>query len=81
MTHGPERFDVTLAGEFNLDLMLYGLPETLPAERELLAKRAETMLGGSPAITAHNSTTATGGVTAFQSRTPCSNFWQNMCCR
>ena len=54
MIHGPERFDVTLAGEFNLDLMLYGLPETLPTERELLAEHVETMLGGSPAITAHN---------------------------
>ena len=30
------RFDVTLVGEFNLDLLLYGLPEELPVERELL---------------------------------------------
>jgi len=49
-----KRFDVTLAGEFNLDLLLYGLPEELPVERELLADRAEMVLGGSPAITAHN---------------------------
>ncbi len=49
-----KRFDVTLAGEFNLDLLLYGLPEDLPVERELLAERAATVLGGSPAITAHN---------------------------
>jgi sugar/nucleoside kinase (ribokinase family) len=49
-----KRFDVTLAGEFNLDLLLYGLPEELPVERELLAHRAEMVLGGSPAITAHN---------------------------
>ena len=41
-------------GEFNLDLLLYGLPEDLPVERELLADRAEMVLGGSPAITAHN---------------------------
>jgi sugar/nucleoside kinase (ribokinase family) len=54
MTIPPDRFDVTLAGEFNLDLLLYGLPEALPIERELLAERAETLLGGSPAITAHN---------------------------
>jgi len=47
-------FDVTLVGEFNLDLLLYGLPEELPVERELLADRAEMVLGGSPAITAHN---------------------------
>jgi sugar/nucleoside kinase (ribokinase family) len=48
------KFDVTLAGEFNLDLLLYGLPEELPVERELLADRAAMVLGGSPAITAHN---------------------------
>jgi hypothetical protein len=29
------QFDVTLAGELNLDLILYGLPAELPAEREL----------------------------------------------
>jgi sugar/nucleoside kinase (ribokinase family) len=48
------KFDVTLAGEFNLDLLLYGLPEKLPVERELLADHAAMVLGGSPAITAHN---------------------------
>jgi len=48
------RFDITLAGEFNLDLLLYGLPEELPVERELLASQAAMALGGSPAITAHN---------------------------
>jgi len=47
-------FDVTLVGEFNLDLLLYGLPEELPVERELLPDRAEMVIGGSPAITAHN---------------------------
>jgi sugar/nucleoside kinase (ribokinase family) len=54
MTTVVRKFDVTLAGEFNLDLLLYGLPEELPVERELLADRAEMVLGGSPAITAHN---------------------------
>ena len=33
------RFDVTLAGDTNLDLVLYGLPDDLPAERELLADK------------------------------------------
>ncbi len=33
------KFDITLVGEFNLDLLLYGLPEALPLERELLADR------------------------------------------
>jgi sugar/nucleoside kinase (ribokinase family) len=49
-----DRFDVTLVGEFNVDLLLYGLPEALPPERELLADRMALLLGGSPAITAHN---------------------------
>jgi sugar/nucleoside kinase (ribokinase family) len=48
------KFDVTFAGEFNLDLLLYGLPQELPVERELLADRAAMVLGGSPAIAAHN---------------------------
>jgi len=31
-----KRFDVTIAGEINLDLILYGLPEDMPVDRELL---------------------------------------------
>lgn len=30
-------FDVTIAGEVNLDLILYGLNEEIPVDRELLA--------------------------------------------
>lgn len=48
------QFDVTLAGELNLDLILYGLPEQLEPERELLADRMALTLGGSSAIFAHN---------------------------
>jgi len=48
------RFDVTIAGELNLDLILYGLPEDLPRERELLANRMMLTLGSSSAIVAHN---------------------------
>jgi sugar/nucleoside kinase (ribokinase family) len=48
------RFDVTIAGELNLDLILYGLPEELPEERELLAQRMTLTLGSSSAIAAHN---------------------------
>jgi sugar/nucleoside kinase (ribokinase family) len=58
------RFDVTLAGEANLDLMLYGLPENLPADRELIADGMALTLGGSPAITAHN-LAALGSRTGF----------------
>jgi sugar/nucleoside kinase (ribokinase family) len=48
------RFDVTIAGELNLDLILYGLPDELPPERELLADRMMLTLGSSSAIVAHN---------------------------
>ena len=48
------RFDVILAGELNLDLILYGLPAELPPERELLAQRMMLTLGSSAAIVAHN---------------------------
>ena len=48
------RFDVTIAGEINLDLILYGLPEQMPLERELLASGFEMTLGSSSAIVAHN---------------------------
>ena len=48
------RFDGTIAGEVNLDLILYGVPEELPRERELLADRMMLTLGGSSVILAHN---------------------------
>lgn len=47
-------FDITIAGEINLDLILYGLPAELPLEQELLANELEVTLGSSSAITAHN---------------------------
>jgi sugar/nucleoside kinase (ribokinase family) len=49
-----KRFDVVIAGEANMDLLLYGLPEALPTDRELLAEGMQFVLGGSSAITAHN---------------------------
>ncbi len=61
------RFDVTIAGELNLDLILYGLPEQLPPERELLADRMALTLGSSSAIVAHN-LAALGSRVGFQSR-------------
>ncbi len=59
-------FDVTIAGEVNLDLILYGVPEELPRERELLANRMKLTLGGSSAILAHN-LAALGSRVGFQS--------------
>ena len=61
------QFDVTIAGELNLDLILYGLPEDLPPERELLARRMMLTLGSSSAIVAHN-LAALGCRVGFQSR-------------
>src|ERR1700688_258085 len=61
------RFDITIAGEANLDLILYGLPDELPPERELLADRMMVTLGGSSAILAHN-LSALGSRVGFQSR-------------
>src|ERR1051325_8897506 len=61
------RFDVTIAGELNLDLILYGLPEQLPPERELMTDRLMLTLGSSSAIVAHN-LAALGSRVGFQSR-------------
>jgi sugar/nucleoside kinase (ribokinase family) len=49
-----KRFDVTIVGEINMDLILYGLPEVMPLERELLASGFGMTLGSSSAIVAHN---------------------------
>ncbi len=48
------RFDVTVVGELNLDLILYGLPQEIAPEREYLANRLTLTLGSSSAIFAHN---------------------------
>ncbi len=61
------RFDVTIAGELNLDLILYGLPDDLPPERELMTDRMMLTLGASSAIVAHN-LAALGSRVGFQSR-------------
>ncbi|HWZ83989.1 MAG TPA: sugar kinase [Terriglobales bacterium] len=46
--------DICIAGELNFDLILYGLPQQMPAERELLADSFSMTLGSSSAIVAHN---------------------------
>src|SRR6184192_3013144 len=61
------RFDITVAGELNLDLILYGLPEELPRDRELLASGLTLTLGSSSAIVAHN-LAALGNRVGFISR-------------
>ncbi len=47
-------FDLTIAGEVNLDLILYGLDTEIPVDREVLATGFEMTLGSSSAILAHN---------------------------
>lgn len=48
------QFDIALVGEFNLDVIFYGVPEDLPPERELAARDMELLMGGATAITANN---------------------------
>ena len=48
------KFDVSVVGELNLDLIFYGLPETLELDREHLATDLGITLGSSSAIFAHN---------------------------
>jgi hypothetical protein len=47
-----KRFDITIAGEINLDLILYGLSRVMPLERELLGTDFRVTLGSSSAILA-----------------------------
>ncbi len=61
------RIDVSIAGELNLDLLLYGLPEQLVPERELLAEGMMLTLGSSSGIVAHN-LAALGAKVGFSSR-------------
>ncbi|RXS94388.1 carbohydrate kinase family protein [Silvibacterium dinghuense] len=49
-----KQFDVIVPGEINLDLILAGLPEEMPLERELLGDDFAVTLGSSSAILAHN---------------------------
>jgi len=56
------RFDISIAGEVNLDLILYGLEESIPVDREILASNFEMTLGSSSAILAHNLSVLGSGV-------------------
>ena len=48
------QFDISVVGELNLDLVLYGLPKELELDREHLATDLSLTLGSSSAIFAHN---------------------------
>lgn len=67
------RFDVTLVGDTCLDVLLYGLPDDLPPERELLADNMAIRVGGSGAITAHN-LAALGNSVGFITTVPTDDF-------
>jgi len=54
MQQTPTKFDVSVVGELNLDIILSGLPETLQLDREHLARDLNVTLGSSSAIFAHN---------------------------
>jgi sugar/nucleoside kinase (ribokinase family) len=55
-------FDIMIAGELNLDLILYGLPAEMLLERELLASGFRATLGSSSGIVAHNAAMLGAGV-------------------
>ena len=67
MDRETKTLDVVVAGELNMDLILYGLPETFEPEREHLAERMELTLGSSSGIVAHN-LAALGAKVGFSSR-------------
>jgi sugar/nucleoside kinase (ribokinase family) len=48
------KFDLSVVGELNLDLVLYGLPEQFELDREHIASDLRLTLGSSSAIFAHN---------------------------
>lgn len=50
----PPKFDFSVVGELNLDLVLYGLPADFELDREHLASDLRITLGSSSAIFAHN---------------------------
>jgi len=74
-SHSPigRRFDVTLVGDTCLDILLYGVPDELLPERELLADDMAIRVGGSGAITAHN-LAALGNSVGFITTVPGDDF-------
>ena len=50
----PKTFDLAIAGELNLDLILYGLPLVMEPERDLIGTDFVSTLGSSSGIVTHN---------------------------
>lgn len=57
MINSTKPFDLAIAGELNLDLIMYGLPLVMETERDLLGTGFQSTLGSSSAILAHNAAT------------------------
>ena len=53
-TENQRPFDLSIAGELNLDLILYGLPLIMETERDLIGTSFVSTLGSSSGIVAHN---------------------------
>ena len=68
-----KHFDIAIAGELNLDLILYGLPDEMQLERELLADGFRATLGSSSAIVAHNASML-GARVAFTTKVGMDDF-------
>jgi len=73
MDASSPHFDIAVAGEINLDLVLDGIPYPMPLERELLASSFRVTLGSSAAILAHN-LSALGMRVGFSSLAARDNF-------
>jgi sugar/nucleoside kinase (ribokinase family) len=72
------RPDVSIVGEINPDLIVYGLPRELPEEREILASGFTLTLGSSSAILAHN-LALLGSKVTFSAQIGCDVLGE-MCC-
>jgi sugar/nucleoside kinase (ribokinase family) len=74
-----EKPDIAIVGELNPDLIVYGAPQELPDERELLVSGFALTLGSSSAILAHN-LALLGSKVTFSSRVG-GDAMGEMCCR
>jgi sugar/nucleoside kinase (ribokinase family) len=71
--------DIAIVGELNPDLIVYGAPQELPEEREILTRGFTLTLGSSSAILAHN-LSLLGSKVTFSSRVGPDALGE-MCCQ
>jgi sugar/nucleoside kinase (ribokinase family) len=74
-----EQPDIAIVGELNPDLIVYGAPQELPEEREILTSGFTLTLGSSSAILAHN-LSLLGSKVTFSSRVGPDALGE-MCCQ